>query len=447
MSRFRNHFRAKWHDTAARVFKSVSDTGKLTHTSLLTYPGTDLAGDYVVGSGCDFAPHQIRPEVDFEHRRHPMVKGMPVAWARESLSEPGAPYAVKRVSLNFADEGRAPEFHVVPVGTEYFDKSCPVSMQVFALRESGALPASSLEFEMLPQFTKSIGWSELEGRSAYRFEKCKVHRWTVCARGVNEGALTLTKSLTQVPAELAKVLRDRRVNVGGKFEPLHGYILKALATDAPRPRSTVRVEKAMDDEYDDQPTPDADPQLETQEMAAVETPPEDDGVAHNGVTALYAHADGIVQLCDQLDSDLEKTDSAELYKEGQKLCEMARALAEKVKAAGDKHDAKLQAMKGRGEEPAEPAEGGEADESADMSTDDDDDEEGGGTFKAVRGAYKPILKALRVKRFKAADIDAALAAAPEPEPFEPEPEPADFIEQYKNDPAVARELKRARILN
>lgn len=412
---------AKWHTAPPPAFrKSRADTRALTFKSLLTYPMRDIAGDYVRPDGCDFRSHQLDPSVDLEHGRHPHVKGMPVCWARESLSKPGAPYAVEMVRLNFADEGQPAQWHTVPVGTEYYDKSCPVSMQVFAMREDGTLPASSLEFRAVPGFYKSLGKSPLEPRDAYDFQRADVVRWTVCAMGVNPGALTIQKSRGQVPPPepILKVLRDGRVNVGGRWEPLHGAIRKALSPYGvpTSTRTTVRVEKAMED--DDAM---ADMDMGGDEMTpAIETGVDmdmdmDAAPASNGVAALYAHAQMLMDACDQLDADLENTDSPELYREGKKLCDMARAMAEKVKGAGDKHDAKLAALKGGGDDVAEEvAETEEVEEEPvpDMGTDDD------GVLKAVRPVYRKALAARKaaVKRFREADLKPATvakASAPE----------------------------------
>jgi hypothetical protein len=394
---------AHWSARPPRSFqKSRVNTSALTCRSLLTYPCVDLAGDYVRGDGCDFSAHKLDPSIDLEHGRHPHVKGMPVCWARESLSKPGSPYAVEMVRLNFADDGKPADYHTVPVGTEHYDKSCPVSMQVFAMREDGSLPASSLEFKAVPGCYKSLGRSPLEPRNAYDFLRADVIRWTVCAQGVNPGALLVEKSLRQVPPGLGRILTDRRVNVGGRWEPLHGAILKALLPYAPAAnRTTVRVEqKAMFEEEDamaDMGTADEmTPEVEVETDAAVEDVTNEDMPASNGVSALYAHSQGLLDLCEQLDADLENTDSAELYKEGKKLCDMAKALAEKVKAAGDKHDSKLAALKGGAEDAM-------ADDETDDEPEPDMETDGDGVLKAVRGVYRKAL----VKRFREADLKPA----------------------------------------
>lgn len=412
---------AKYHVTPPESFlKAQANTVALTFKILPAYPMRDIAGEYVRPEGCNFKPHHADPCIDLEHRRHPIVKGMPVAWARASLSKPGAPYAVEMVKLNFAADGKPPLWHTVPVGTEYYDKSCKISMQVFAMRESGDLPAASLEFSPVSGHVKALGtWNHLDNREACDFDAVDVHRWTACERGVNPGALlVLDKSLnrgSQVPSPLERILKDKRVNVGGQWEPLHGYILKALApADTPK-RTTVTVErKAMEPDTMAAPAPDAT--LETESAAAVDEMAGDDGVAHNGVTAIYSAGQTCEACADQCEADLENTDNPELYRDAMKLVAMQRALGEKWKALGDKHDAKIQAMKGGKESPAE---------SEDTATDTSKDEDG--TYKAVRRAYKPVLKAVHehnVKRFRLSDLQAtepvakATETAAEPETLE-----------------------------
>lgn len=368
-----------------------ANTSNLTFASLLTYPLKDLAGDYVHPSGGDFTPHHADPCIDLEHRRHPTVKGMPVAWARESLDEPGAPYSVKMVPLDFDALGT----HTVPIGTEYYDKSCRVSMQVFAMREQGALPASSLEFSPLPGFQKSIGWSNLEGREAYEFSRYSVHRWTVCERGVNPGALVLEKSLRshrQVPTACAKILADKRVNVAGSWEPLHERILKALlpAGSQDTKGTTVRVEnKAMDYEQPD------DAQLDTQNETQVDeaTPEGDAGPpAKPTVQAHYDFAQGLLDLIDQAESQLESSEHLKGKQFLTKKLEQIRGLAEDIKASGDKIDGELSGNKSDAPEDdsdSEPV----GDE---IETDDD------GVMKGIRPVYRKAIK-----RFKLADVQKA----------------------------------------
>lgn len=390
---------AKWAtQPPPSVRKAVgARPSNLTFKSLLTYPCVDLAGDYVRGDGCSFESHEADPSIDLEHGRHPHVKGMPVCWARESLSKPGAPYAVEMVRLNFADDGKPANYHTVPVGTEYYDKSCPVSMQVFAMREDGTLPAASLEFKAVPGYLKSLGRSPLEPRDAYDFQRCDVVRWTVCAQGVNPGALTLTKSRGQVPPAdpIMRVLTDGRVNVGGRWEPLHGAIRKALAPYRPATnRTTVRVErKAMEDD-------DAMAGMMGAEMVPeVESDMDADADMDAGTTptaqAAYDLAQGARDLCDQIKDAAGKGEHKPGRKKLMALCDKLDAISEMAMSVGQMVDADL--SDGAGDEVTE---------EPDVSPEDmEPDEDADGVLKGIPPIYKKA-----VKRFKLADLAGATVA-------------------------------------
>jgi hypothetical protein len=384
----------------AAFTKAQADASKLTFRSLLTYPCTDLAGDYVVPAGCDFGPHRADPAIDLEHGRDPYVKGRPVAWARASFEDPGAPYAVEMVRLNFADPGKPDDWHTVPVGTEYFKSADRVSMQVFALREQGILPAASLEFDLVPGCFKAIGWSELERRKAYHFDRVAVRRWTVCARGVNPGALTIGKSLPaeraeQVPPALAKILSDKRVNVGGLAEPLCEVIYKALSarplpdlsagSTGPPQRTTVPVEKAMQQTQ----TGTADADLATSAETGALEDAQSAAPAKPTVQAHYDFAQGLIDLIDMAETQLQASEHLKGKAFLQKKLEQIRALAEDVKAMGDKIDGEL-----AGKKPAD----GDEEEPVGKPIDTDDD----GVMKGIRAPYKKAIK-----RFTLADLAAA----------------------------------------
>jgi hypothetical protein len=395
------------------IRKAETSIAGMWRKAILTFPCTDLAGDFVNPSGLNFAEHQRDPSIDLEHGRTPDVRGRPVAWARESLDKPGAPYAVEWKSLNIADDGQPPEYHNLPVGTSYFNPSDRISSQVFALVEQDALPAVSLEFKPVHGFYKSLGKSPLEARDAYRFERADVVRWTLCARGVNPGALNVLKGMGQQVPPLQRILIDRRVKVGGAWEPLCEVIYKALAP-APAKRTTVSTAglKAMDNQYQQQPTPTDDPLATANENAVDDM--QDDAPALGGVSAKYKFAQTIMDACNEYEQDMQSSDSPELRKMAEKFRAMAKQLAGKVKGAADKHDARLSGDpdadmdEDTGEE--EDGEGKKSDADADTDDDADMEEDEEGTFKAVRGPYKPILKAVhtanmdKVKRFREADL-------------------------------------------
>ena len=368
------------------VFKASVDTDQLTSTAVLSYPTPDLAGDIVVPEGLDFGRHMADPRVDLEHRRDPDFGDATVAWAHSGLGKSDGYYTGRLVSLPRHDGKTGP----VPVGTNHFDRNSKVQQQAFALVERDVLSAVSLEFVPDMRFAKSLGPSPLEPRDAYEFGRVRVVRWTLCARGVCPEAV-VAKSVYD---PLRSVLSANRV--GG--EELHPTIKKALSHYLPGKPRVVRsgfvAEKAMDEELT--PVPDMPDEVP-------EETPEDAAPAVNGITAIYAHVEALTAACEQLERDAETSDSAEIVKEIHKLCEAGRALAEKAKAVGDKHDAKLQAAKGGkgGAEEDEPL----PEESEDYEPDMETDEEG--ALKSVRAAYKPVLKACRVKRYSLAEIQKA----------------------------------------
>ncbi len=399
------------------LFKATVGDADWSVRAVLSLPIVDLAGDIVRPDGIDFAPHMADPWVDLEHGFEPGVGRQPVGWARKSLARAGEPYAVEHALLTVPGSGQ----HRLPVGTSYFDRDHPLQRQTFLLIQKGALPGVSLEFRPVQGYAKSLGPSPLERRDAYDFGKIEVVRWTHCVEPVCPGALTVLKSLPPELDALAKALRDGKV----EGEDLHPAIVKSLARYKPTV-TLVSVGKAMDATA----TPSTVYDAAAPEITGAA---DDTGPANNGVSALYAHAQALSDACDQLEADLENTDSPELYRAGLKLCEEARSLAEKFKAAGDKHDAKLQAIKGGKAEPTE-----DDTDDPDMDTDDD------GTFKAVRPCYKPILKAVRgVKRYSLSEvqkgIDDARAAAIESSRVETTAEALARLE--KEDPAAYAALE------
>lgn len=360
------------------IRKAQANAREMSVTAVLTAPGVDLAGDIVHPQGLDFAEHRAAPWNDLEHN------GNPVGWARKSLSQPGAPYGVRFLDL----DGMR-----LPVGTTWFDPSDRLSSQVFALCERDALPGVSVEFRPLPGLFKSLGEPARIPRTwpkdACEFFKVSVVRWTHCARPVNEGALTVTKSLAATDP-LLSILSAGRVG----SEQLHPVITKSLAQYLP-PRRLVRVEKAMDENetvYDDAAPEVASP--EPEEM------PEDDGMPNNGVDAKYKLAQDLLDAADAYSAAMDSSDSPELHKLCAKFCAKINAIAEEIKGAADSHDSKLQAMKGGEDEPAEAEEPAEVD----MDTDDE------GVLKAVRPVYRKSLKKARGKRFSKSEIATAEVA-------------------------------------
>lgn len=377
--------------------KAEAHASDLSVTAVLTTFAVDKAGDLVHPSGLSFKSHIAAPWVDLEHN------GTTAGWARKSLSRPGGSYGL--AWGDFGVDGR------LPVGTTWFDPSDPFQSQVFALVERDALPGVSLEFRPVDGFYKAIGRSELEGRPAYEFFKADVVRWTHCARPVNDGAWTVTKS--HAPDPLLSILSAGRLPGG---EQLHPTVKKALAPYAPKRRVFRTVEKSMNDEaetvYDD--APEATPG-----DAVPEAAPGAEAPAGGGIAALYTHAQTLIDACEQLASDMMSSDSPELRKFGEKLKAKGEALAEEAKAMADKHDAKLNGGGGGDETPE--ADGDDAPADVDMDTDDE------GVLKAMRPVYRKAVKARRGRRFSKAEALAAVRR-----------------ESSAADKAAAAELARAR---
>lgn len=409
--------------TYDRVHVRKADTRRLCVESVLTFPTHDLAGDWVVPEGLDFSLHEQDPSIDLEHART-HIKGYPVAWARESLGKPGAPYAVEMVPLNCAGPGEPEEWHTLPVGTSYFDPSDRIGSQTFALVEQGALPAVSLEFQTVPGAYREIGWSDLERRKSLHFDKARVLKWTLCAVPVNPGALHVAKSVGLVPLSIAQVLIDGRVNVGGRWEPLHPVIRKALAATgtAAAPRTTtVRVEKAAmepDDEFDGNLGDDMGGDLDTQDDALFADAVDDEPM-HAGVQALYSLADALKDRCEEAKQAAKATENPEIYRVLMKLCDKVESLADEAEGHGDKHDQKLMAMKNgsdagegdeepdsdEGEEPEAPADG-DGDEMPAESADDEGDDEKGEKKPPFKKARRAVYLKAMPKQFNKADVDA-----------------------------------------
>lgn len=366
------------------VKKAAVNTADLSVSAVLTWPLKDHAGDIVDPAGLDFARHQADPWVDLEHT------GERCGWARKSLAAAGGSYAVRYQDVDL-DGGT----FSLPIGTTYFDPKDKLSSQVFALVERDALPGVSLEFVPWRGFYKSLGRSPLEDRDAYEFRRVSVLRWTHCARPVNAGALTIAKGQT-APDPLLSILSANRVG----SEQLHPVILKALKHHLPEKRTTVRVEKkAMHDWNDGGAEPTvyddaaADAGLTEDADGAPEAP------ATNGVTALYDAAQTILDACEALDAAHANSDSPELIKASRALCDQAKKVAEKFKAAADRHDAKLQSFRDGKDEEVEEFDV-EAEAGPEVSTETDDD----GVFKGVRGPYRKALKEARARRLTAADL-------------------------------------------
>jgi len=380
-------------DGRGRVVKAtaLADGRELSVTAALTYPVRDAAGDFVHPGGLEFATHARDPWVDLEHGCHPDCGAVPVGRCEHPVT--------KAYGVSFESVELDGKVWALPFATTYFDPADKLQSQVFALCERGALPGVSLEFRPIPGLFKSYGHRALVPRpypaDACEFFRADVVRYTHCAIPVCEGAQVLDGGVVRKAAPaLLSMLSARRV--GG--EAMHPAILKALGHYLPGKSNTVRVEKAMDD-YDAAPV--AAPVADAPE-------PEPEAPAMGGIAALYAKAQALLDACSQNESDMETSDSPELRAKAAKWRDKIGAIAEEIKGVADAHDAKLNGGK---QDDGDPDDDGDAD--VDMGTDED------GMLKAIRAPYKPILKAVRVRRIALSEIRKA-----DPEP-EPAPEPAD----------------------
>jgi hypothetical protein len=436
----------------AEQYSKAVDTKKLSVTAVLTYPVPDRAGDEVRPNGGDWTFHKATPWIGIEHFRwhrdgknighigQPGITSEPVvvAWARESLEEDGAPYAMQLKSVKI-------DGHIctLPVGTSYFDPNDKRSMQTFSLIKQDALPGVSVEFTPVEKSVR-LAQSPLENRPAYNFDKWNGLGWVHCAIPVNPGAL-VCKSIA-ARDQLTKILRDKKIG----NEQLDPVIYKSLSRYLPptNKRTTVTVErKAMFE--DDAPETDYDENnpMNLQDGDGDEPPP------LNGVQAFYNKAQRIIDSCEQLKNDLQNSDSPELRKKAMKVIDKLTSVAEEVKSIADAHDAKLSSsittdmgdddgdeMEMDEEAVETDGDGAEVEEEevddVDMTKDED------GVLKAVRPCY---YKALKVHRFKLAEINKA-KTVDQQLPFQdfdtPAPSQAD-VEELKK---AIKKLKRAKAL-
>lgn len=392
------------YTTPLTAIHKATDPARLSVTAALTYPGADRAGDIVNPTGGDYSLHESDPRVGYEHRCwNKSMSGWVYPEDRESSGRPvfigtardpgTGSYSVvlKSVSVNGKQT-------TLPFGTTYFSQHDELQSQMFRLIEDDTLPAVSLEMTLQKGRYRELGPSPIELRPAFQLDGWNCLRWVHCAEPVNPGALTLRKGLSPAWERALRIAETGRIG----SELAHPLIHKAFRDrfTSVKP-STVAggysVRKAMDPKDQDQLDP-----------AYTDTPTEPDGdeapvtdstavaPSGNGITAVYDVAQQIEDLSNQLMQVTESTDSAELAKDVQKLSALITAAAEKVKAIGDRHQAKLDAVKG-GSEPDEPS----PDDAPDMTKDDD------GVLKAMKAIHYKAIRAARWKRFNKAEVDAA----------------------------------------
>lgn len=421
--------------TAAVALHKGTDTRRMTATAALTWPGRDRAGDVVNPAGGRYALHKADPWVGYEHLRWDASE---TGWVHADDRRAAFPVVIG--SARNPDTGDYTVVHksipvdgrqeVIPFGTTHFNPRDRLSSQTFALVDDDTLPAVSLELTLVKGQFRELDRSPLEPRPAYDLSQWNCTGWVHCAEPVNPGALTIRKGLTPAQEKALRLAESGKVG----SEVAHPLLLKAFRdryAPALGKSNTVTggfaptLEKAMPDA---DMTPAYDPDADAVPAETDDTAP----APKNGVEAFYDHAQRILDQIADLEADMESSDSPELIDAANKIGRMLEAVAEKIKAHADKHDAKLQAKRG-GQEP--PADDAGDDESADMDVDED------GVLKAMRKPFYKAIKAARARRLTKAEFAAAAVVAPPPA------DSPEEIEKARRELAAAeRKLHRARLV-
>lgn len=426
--------------------KATVDAAKMSVQAILTFPCVDLAGDWIEPTGGDYAKHKAVPWTGLEHYRlkkgtkdelvypddpnagKPIVAG----WARESLSEEGAPYAVEHKA--FTIKGKR---YVLPVGTTYYDENNRLSSQVFAMVQQDALPGVSLELSAPANYTPAVlkARSPLEPhRPAWRYDRWECHAWVNCAKPVNPHAL-VGKSVGN--DALASILDKKQVVTGnGTNEPLHPLIFKSLARYAPEVnKSRVVVEKAVPQPDDTPVMGDAQPEEASVYDDAHEEQMESEQGTPTAQTA-YDIAQMIVDVCAHAEERLGASEHVSGKRALLKELERLKVIAEKVIGVGDKVTADV--GKGDGATGIDDEEEPEIEEDAT----EEDEEEPDKKMKAFRAPHRKVY-AKAVKRFTAHEI----AIAPVVNlPEEPQHEPGNSPEDIEAELKALRKFKKAQLL-
>lgn len=416
------------HATAAALaLHKSTDARRMSVTAALTYPGTDRAGDRVRPDGGNYAAHQLDPVVGYEHlswnkagtdwvyagHRNASERPVVIGTARDPIS---GLYGVTHKAVQI--DGKAV---TLPFGTTYFDARDKLQSQMFGLIEDDTLPAVSVEIDLRTSVFKALGQSPLEPRPAYDLDRWGLIRWVHCAEPVNEGALTLRKSLTPAWERMLRVAESGKV----RGEVAHPVLLKAVRFRFPAVKSNAvagnyapTLEKAMPDEME-------------AAYAPEETPAEPTGGGSTPtVQALYQLAQSLQDMKTQVEEMLEGSE----HVKGKKFA--AKLLADLDDTAADATDmaAKIEAELGAKED-AEPDAEPEPDTEPDDNEPDDE-----GVLKCIR-RRPAVLKAIR--RFTVAEIKKAATVTPEPAPAPAaDPDVAFFADLQRTNPKAYRRICR-----
>ena len=241
---------------APAVFKAF-DHAAMSATAVLTYPTTDLDGDFVRPDGGDWSRYPDHPKVDWVHaipigRGSVELKAVDVDGRTWNVPVGTTRFFQTAADLRGIDRSELDPRTRRPTGREYPAAEClRVAEQAYRLVADDVATGVSLEFRPAggegDAYWPTGGWSETKARPAYHFDRWTGHGWCHAPTPVNPHARTL------LPERIEKCVRIAESGrIGGT--PLEPVLLKAFMPfkDIPRP-ALVRVEKAMpmDDEDDD----------------------------------------------------------------------------------------------------------------------------------------------------------------------------------------------------
>ena len=433
------------HDTTP--FRSP--TGRLlkgprpgrTAAAVLTTPTVDYAGDLVHPAGGDWSKYPAHPFVNWNHG---VVVGRGTV-TRKSVPWDGGSFVGPVGTTAFAQTAK--DLDGLDLGRHSLRRSLEAAGQVWRLVSDGVADGVSIEFTPAGPLHKAFKptgrWSALEDRPAYEFTAWTGLGWAHTPSPVNPDARLLLDGVGGAAVEKAVRIARDGLYAG---RPVLGVVRKAFAAyaavDPPRFHRTRPETKAMDPE-DDDPLGPPNPELGGPDLAAdpMAPPPEADpepaGDSTPTAQAAYDAAQGILDICDQTEAALAKSEHVKGKKKLMGLLEQIRGYAEDFSAVAEQVEADVD---GADAEP-EPAPADDAPPAADDGADEPEDDGGDDPPfpKAVRRDPESglILTKSRYKprRFRFADL-----ADPAPEPAPPAEDPAKLKALNRVLRSTAREV-------
>lgn len=339
---------------SGRLYKS-GESGPVQ--SILTYPLTDYAGDYVKPDGGDWSEYPRNPLVNWTHET-PIGRGS-VTHKSLRLNNETATVAVglttffeKAADLKGIDLTRREVGTYRPIG-RYSEREClETAEQVERLVRDDIATGVSVEF-------KAMDYRELPQRSVLENRNCRhVETWKALAyahamQPVNAGARTLLSASPETQEKALRLISVGKIN-GQAIQPV---ILKSLQSIAPKStRTTVRIEnKAMDELSDLPPGPDSVAQDE-------EIPGSPSDGPTPAVRTLLDGSQMLLDLGDQLTQSIAQSEHKKARKYVGKIIEELTATAEEMSAMAEKVKAELDDEPSDSSEPAESDDEGETED-------------------------------------------------------------------------------------